>query len=145
MPKEPTEENNVAIDVVPGYDNFPEAYKPTEIQGKNRLTFPSPFEEYPGEVSVVKLMSAPDYHEFWSMARDGQPDSDDRHWSQWVWESRFHLAKNWALKNVETSDITKDGMLLPDQRIAIWFATITQLIVANATSLPNWQGLSRDI
>ena len=144
MPKD-SEINDDATDIVPGYDKFPEAYKPTEIQGRNRFIFPTPFEEYPGEVSVVKLISAPDYQIFWSMAREGQPDDDERHWSQWVWESRFHLAKNWALSNVETSEITKDGKLLPDQRIAIWFATITQLIVQNATSLPNWQGLSKDI
>lgn len=103
----------------------------------NRLVFPSPFEEWPGIVLTPCYLSASEYHEWWTQAGKGQPEDDDRHWLYYEWETRFHLAKSWRLEGLDSDQLQKDPVNLPDLRIAMWFVAITQLMVSEATTLPN--------
>ena len=122
---------------------LPAHYRPVRTS-VNRLSFPSPFAEYPGCVSAPLNLSATDYHTFWTQTNGGkQPIEDLRHPTNWIWETRFHLITDWKLQNVETSLITKDPTHVPDQRIIRWICEITQPIIERATSLPNWQGPSK--
>lgn len=143
MPK--TEEAELQIPdelLIPdGYEEWPEGYRPTRIK-PNRLSFPSPFVEYPGYITLPLYLSASDYHTWWTKEGEGKPKED--HWAFWHWETRHHLVKDWKLDNIETQELDEKGLELPDLRIAIWFTIITQPVIQEATNLPNWVEPSSD-
>ena len=126
------------------FANWPEQTRPTR-SAPNRLTFPSPFAEYPGTVTIVLHLSAPEYHDWWSVAGEDQPEEDKRHWALWTWETRRHLLKDVRLDNIESDVLHGDPLELPDMRLAVWLTAITQPIIKMATSLPNWPRPSSDI
>lgn len=106
----------------------------TEI---NRLVFPSPFVEYPGSVTTPVYLSAQQYYEWWQKAGKGQPKDDDRHWSCYEWETRFHLILAYQLKGLDNETFNLDPLTLPDQRLILWIITITQPLLEEAVNLPN--------
>lgn len=124
---------------------YPPAYMPRRI-GNNLLAHTSPFEEYPGEILTPMSLDALDYDQWWKGAGNGQDDNDNRHWSFFEWETRFHIIKKWSLKNDElTNDvITKDPIKMPDTRLLNWIISVTQPIIAFSVSIPNWQGPLND-
>lgn len=119
------------------YQSLPEAIRPTRPQA-NRLVFPSPFEEWPGTVTIPVYINAQDYNLWWKMAQEGQPEDDTRHWLYYEWESRFHLAKDWNLEGLDLEQLTPTAEKIDDTRLVSWFVRITQLIIKEATSIPNW-------
>jgi hypothetical protein len=103
----------------------------------NRLAFPSPFEQYPGKVVVSLYLSAQEYHEWWIKAGKGQPEEEERHWSCWEWETRFHLVKAWHIEGLDSEQLKEDPIDLPDNRFIYWILTITQPSLEEAVNLPN--------
>ena len=103
----------------------------------NRLVFPSPLAEWPGTVTTPCYLSADEYLTWWLNVGDGQPEDDPRHWAYYDWETRFHLAKKWDMENLDSDQLKVDPIDLPDTRIILWFITITNTIIQEATMLPN--------
>lgn len=118
---------------------LPEHLLPTRID-TNRLAFPSPFEAYPGKAITPIYLSAEDYHEWWTRAGGGQPEDDDRHWSFWEWETRFHLVKAWHFESLDSDQLKEDPIGIPDQRFLLWMIQILQPILEEATSVPKSPG-----
>jgi hypothetical protein len=131
------------LDIPEDYHKWPDAYRPKRVKN-NRLQFPSPFAKYPGHVILPIHLSASEYQEWWEQSSQNQDEDDNRHWSLWTWETRFHLLKSWHFENIESSLFVKNPIGLPDQRLLIWFTVITQPIINNATHLPNWPEPSSD-
>lgn len=105
----------------------------------NRLVFPSPLEEWPGTVITSCFLSAEEYHIWWTSVGDGQPEDDPRHWAYFDWETRFHFAKGWNIEGLDSDQLKKDPIDIPDTRFVVWFVTITNAIIQEATLLPNSQ------
>lgn len=103
----------------------------------NRLVFPSPFLEYPGNVTTPVYLSARQYYKWWQKAGRDQPKDDDRHWSNWEYENRFHLILTYTLEGLDNENFNEDPLALPDQRIITWILTITQPLLEEAVNLPN--------
>lgn len=115
---------------------LPEDLRPTR-PSVNRLVFPSPLEEYPGTVTLPCYLSAEEYHVWWTSVGDGQPEDDKRNWAFYDWETRFHFAKGWNIEGMDGDQIKKDPVGIKDMRFIMWFITITNLIIQEATLLPN--------
>lgn len=103
----------------------------------NRLVFTSPLIEWPGKVTTPCYLNAKEYHQWWTGVGEGQPEDDPRHWAYFDWETRFHLAKAWNMENLDSDQLKENPEDLPDLRIAIWFIQVTNLIIQEATLLPN--------
>ena len=106
----------------------------------NRLVFTSPLEEWPGTVTTSCFLNAEEYHVWWTASGDGQPEEDKRHWAFFDWETRFHFAKAWNIEGLDNEIIKKDPVDIPDMRFIMWFVTITNAIIQEATLLPNSPG-----
>lgn len=111
----------------------------------NRLVFPSPLKEWPGTVTTPCYLSAEEYHVWWTSVGDGQPEEDKRNWAFHDWETRFHFAKAWNIEGLDNDQLKQDPVDIPDMRFIMWFLTITNPIIQEATSLPNSQGPSSAI
>ena len=128
---------------------YPDSIRPKRV-AVNRLAHTCPLLEYTGTILTPMSLSAPDYNDWWTKAGKGQPDDDDRHWSIFEWETRFHIVKQWDLQdlNKEVLDnevIQADPLTLPDMRLVTWVIAVTQPIIAFSVSLPNLQGPLSDM
>lgn len=128
-------ENSMEVPEI--FDSLPDAIKPTRPEA-NRLVFPCPIPEWPGTVTLPLYLNAQDYSEWWVAAEEGQPEDDKRHWLYFEWESRYHLAKDWKLEGLDLEQLSKDPSKLPDTRLLAWYVRITQILIKEATSVPNW-------
>jgi len=115
---------------------LPEDLRPTRPK-VNRLVFPSPLKEWPGTVTTACYLSAEEYHVWWTNSGDGQPEDDKRHWAYFDWETRFHFAKAWAIEGLDNDQLKTDPKDIPDTRLIIWYVTVTNTIIQEATLLPN--------
>lgn len=117
---------------------LPEDLRP-ERPSVNRLVFTSPLKEWPGTVTTACFLNAQEYHTWWTSVGDGQPDDDPRHWAYFDWETRFHFAKAWNIEGLDNDQLKPDPIDIPDTRFVVWFITITNAIIQEATLLPNSQ------
>ena len=113
----------------------------------NRWRFPSPFEDYPGHVDLPRTLTAEQYDKWYRLTNDpefqGRLD-DNLHWALAAWEGRHEWVIDWQLKNLESSQITADGLKIPDMRLLVWFMSVSQKVLEEATMLPNWPGPSSE-
>lgn len=125
------------LEVPASFASLPKEVQPTR-PSVNRLIFPCPIPEWPGTVTLPLYIDAVDYNKWWTAAQEGQPEDDTRHWLYFEWQTRFHLAKDWNLEGLDLEQLTPEADKIPDTRIVAWYVNITQIIIKEATNVPNW-------
>ena len=112
----------------------------------------SPFKEYPGHMILPTMLDADDFNTWWIRVNEIEEDEtieDFRNDLFLMWQARFHIIKEFTLKlgkdeNGKPYEFEKTGLMLPSPLIAVWFIEETKELLAQASNLKNYLGLSDD-
>lgn len=144
-------EKEVIWELPEQFESWSDEWRPQRTDF-GRLKFPCPVEGWGGHITMKWNIGAPDYLLFYEKALESPEISeevDEEHYAAVAWKTRYHLIASINLikkdgQELETGSINEDPKTIPDMRLLIWFTSISQEVLIQATNLPNLPRPSRD-
>ena len=98
----------------------------------------SPFSEFPGSITIPKMLDAMTYQAWYERVNEIDQDNDEkRHPIFQIWDCRFPFIIKHNLQIPDGYAVERSGLKLPAVTLASWFIRETEFLIDEAQNLKN--------
>lgn len=112
------------------------------MPNNNEKQVSSPFELWPGHITLPVVVSPADFHQYLEIVREQEKLedehllNDDRYIFLKAWRARWHIVKDWKLDGVKTADIDETGLKMPATQLIAWVVDEVNTLLREAWRVP---------